>query len=641
MINKYYRADIDGLRGISVLFVILFHLDISLLNGGFLGVDIFFVISGYLITNLILKDSSENKFNIFDFYERRIRRIAPVLFTVILFSIPLSYYNLSAGVLKDYWQSTLSSSLFLSNFLFALEDNYFDISSKFKPLLHTWTLSVEEQFYIFFPLLLIPIYKINKKIFFYFLLILTCLSLYFFFVNPKIYLSTKSDLINRLFEIGIGNYYVSFSRFWEIFFGCIISIIFFKKYKSSNIISIISFLSILFIIIFYNENFIGRKISTLLIIIFTSLLVIFCNNTHIFKLLSNKILVKVGLMSYSLYLVHYLVISYSYVIFAKLNLYLILSNIILIFLISFLIHIFIEKPFRNRNFLNQKKIYSLFFIITLFLILISIIGLTKVFQKHHNDYLKKNIDEKYFPLLIDIKKEGNYVNNKIEHIKKNNIFKSNLENILFLGDSQNWDWVRTLYDTNLKNKYNIVFYDIRTNCYPYIEKEKSIFYDNNCVYLINQIKNFLGENTVKLTIINHLFKNTQEIHNVQPLIDYLKKNRSEIILVGNAEFVNMGIISNAKAKSLSNTKNIEHNFTKNEYIIKSRSILNEHTENFAKKNGINFIDEYDYFCNLENCQFFSKDFKPFFYDNTHLTKYGEDFLKNKLKIFLKKNNIIF
>ena len=180
MINKFYRSDIDGLRGIAVLIVILFHLDISLLSGGFLGVDIFFVISGYLITNLILRDISKNRFNIFNFYERRIRRIAPVLFTVILISIPLSYYSLSAGVLKDFWQSTLSSSLFLSNFLFALEDNYFDVSSKFKPLLHTWSLSVEEQFYVVFPLLLIPIYKMNKKIFIYFLLILTLVSLYFF-----------------------------------------------------------------------------------------------------------------------------------------------------------------------------------------------------------------------------------------------------------------------------------------------------------------------------------------------------------------------------------------------------------------------------------------------------------------------------
>ena len=112
MINKYYRPDIDGLRGIAVLAVNFFNFDISFFKGGFLGVDIFFVISGYLITNLILREINEGNFKILIFFERRIRRIVPALFTVIIISIPLAYYNLSAGVIKDYWQSVLSSLLF-------------------------------------------------------------------------------------------------------------------------------------------------------------------------------------------------------------------------------------------------------------------------------------------------------------------------------------------------------------------------------------------------------------------------------------------------------------------------------------------------------------------------------------------------
>ena len=112
-------------------------------------------------------------------------------------------------------------------------------------------------------------------------------------------------------------------------------------------------------------------------------------------------------------------------------------------------------------------------------------------------------------------------------------------------------------------------------------------------------------------------------------------------MVGNAEFVNMGIISNVKAKSLSNSKIKEYNSNNKKYIIKSRKILNEYTEDIAKKNNINFINEYDYFCNQINCQLFSKDFKPFFYDNSHLTKHGESFLKNILKNILEKNDINF
>ena len=137
--------------------------------------------------------------------------------------------------------------------------------------------------------------------------------------------------------------------------------------------------------------------------------------------------------------------------------------------------------------------------------MISIIGLSKVFQIHHNDF-EKNIDDEYATLLIDIKKEGNYVNNKIEYIKKNNSFNLNSENILFLGDSQNWDWIRTLYNTNFKNKYNFIIYDIRTNCYSYIVNRKRVFNDNNCIFLIDQLKNFLNKNKIKLAIVNHLYK---------------------------------------------------------------------------------------------------------------------------------------
>ena len=143
------RNEISGLRALAIIPVILFHLNYSSFEGGFVGVDIFFVISGYLITSVIVKN--EINFNIFYFYERRIRRILPLLLFVAILTIPLAYYFMLPKNLLDYAQSLSLTSIFLSNFLFWMEEGYWEFSSQMKPLLHTWSLSVEAQFYLFFP----------------------------------------------------------------------------------------------------------------------------------------------------------------------------------------------------------------------------------------------------------------------------------------------------------------------------------------------------------------------------------------------------------------------------------------------------------------------------------------------------------
>ena len=149
-----YRKDIDGLRALAVLPVIFYHAGFKLFSGGFVGVDIFFVISGYLITNIILKDLSEKKFSIINFYERRARRILPALFTVILATSLLSYIFLTKSELGFYFQSVIATVFFFSNFYFWKNAPYFNSESELQPLLHTWSLSIEEQFYIVFPIIM-------------------------------------------------------------------------------------------------------------------------------------------------------------------------------------------------------------------------------------------------------------------------------------------------------------------------------------------------------------------------------------------------------------------------------------------------------------------------------------------------------
>ena len=160
----FYRKEIDGLRALAVLPVIFFHAGFSHFAGGYVGVDIFFVISGYLITSIILSDLSESRFSLSNFYERRARRILPPLYAVMFISSIFVFLNYSPYEAKDFYQSLVAATLFLSNYFFYIETDYFNDFSESAPLLHTWSLAVEEQYYLLFPVLLIFLSRFKKLI---------------------------------------------------------------------------------------------------------------------------------------------------------------------------------------------------------------------------------------------------------------------------------------------------------------------------------------------------------------------------------------------------------------------------------------------------------------------------------------------
>ena len=153
-----YRPDIDGLRALAVLPVVAFHTGLGL-SGGFVGVDIFFVISGFLITSIIFDEAKTNSFSIVGFYERRIRRIIPALFVVIFVTAIAAYALMIPSHLDDFAKSAIASALFFANIWQYLSQGYFTEAAELKPLLHTWSLGIEEQFYIFFPPLFVLLFK--------------------------------------------------------------------------------------------------------------------------------------------------------------------------------------------------------------------------------------------------------------------------------------------------------------------------------------------------------------------------------------------------------------------------------------------------------------------------------------------------
>ena len=230
-----YRGEIDGLRALAVFPVVFFHAGFNLFNGGFVGVDIFFVISGYLITSIILRELEDNTFSLTHFYERRARRILPALFLVIFVTSLLSFVFLTRSELGSYFKSVNATLLLYSNFYFWKTVPYFQSESDLEPLLHTWSISIEEQFYIIFPILLILLNKYFRKSIIFFLTTGFILSLIF---SHWAALNTS----------GVLNFYFTPSRAWELALGGIAAYYLFKKkYILSNILWIPLTLSFFFI----------------------------------------------------------------------------------------------------------------------------------------------------------------------------------------------------------------------------------------------------------------------------------------------------------------------------------------------------------------------------------------------------------
>ena len=403
MNNKDYKPQIDGLRALAVLPVIFFHADFIYFEGGFIGVDIFFVISGYLITTIILKETSKNKFNLINFYTRRSRRILPVLYFITFLTIPFSIILMTGDDLRFFSKEIISVIIFLSNFFFWKNTGYFSPNSDLQPLIHTWSLGVEEQFYIFFPIFFIIVYRFYKNRLVLFISIILFLSLILSQVggNFKIQnLIPNPPFLLLPFEwfwqAGSANFYLPFGRVWELMSGSLVAFYLFNKEikdsKINNFLSIIGLFLIIFSIVFFNEDIQYPSVFTLMPVAGTLLIIFFATQfTILNKFLSFKPLVYTGLISYSLYLWHQPILAFNRIYFDH-DLSIIHSIILLIiaFFLSILTWKFIEQPFRNKKKLSNKKAITYLFLSSLVILIISfLIYFEKIKSKQVS--LPKNI----------------------------------------------------------------------------------------------------------------------------------------------------------------------------------------------------------------------------------------------------------
>ena len=457
-----YRPEIDGLRAIAVGSVILYHAQITVFGyqpfkGGFVGVDIFFVISGYLITSIILKELvTTGFFSLKHFYKKRIRRILPALLFVKLVSLPFAWMYFMPNSFVDFSKSILYSLGFSSNFYFHYSGQQYGAESGlFKPFLHTWSLSVEEQFYILFPITLLVTFKYFRKYLIHILILGFAISL------------GLADWGSR--NHPSFNFYVLPTRGWELLAGSIIA--YFEinngnrsKNKTLNLIlPTIGLLLIGHSILFFNDKMFHPSFYTLSPIIGVCLFIWFSNKKEIItKILSTKLFVGIGLISYSLYLWHYPIFAFArYTEFissaSNMDRKIILG--LFVFLGSIITYYFIEKPARNKDFKFKsilKLITASYLILIIFNSIIAVNGLSFfkigddiMNEKNNNLILKKKI-------LSSVRISSNDICYNPDDLEQCIFNKLSKRSVYLVGDSVMGSLILNLKDKVLNKNYRFV-----------------------------------------------------------------------------------------------------------------------------------------------------------------------------------------
>lgn len=389
----HYRKEVDGLRAVAVIPVILFHAGYEHVAGGFVGVDVFFVISGYLITTIILSEKEKGEFSLLDFYERRARRIIPALFLVMLVSIILSWFLLSPPHMLGFSESLIAVAAFSSNILFWTESGYWGVENELKPLLHTWSLAVEEQYYFLFPLFIMFAWKFGIR-----------------FIQWSVLIAGLASLSLSqwaAYNLPIANFFLLPMRAWELAIGAGVAFYFlyrtpavkpaFYRYAARDELLSWTGLGLIAIAIFsFDESTPFPGFYALLPTIGTALVLVFSTKgTYSGRLLGSSSLVAIGLISYSAYLWHQPLFVFarhsrleepSALLFAGLS--------VISLVLAFFSWKYIEAPFREHKRFSRRQVFAFTAAGSFILISFGIIGhLTEGYQFRVDPELGKIISQ--------------------------------------------------------------------------------------------------------------------------------------------------------------------------------------------------------------------------------------------------------
>ena len=341
-----YRSDIDIIRAISVIGVVLYHLKIPAFKSGFLGVDVFFVISGYLITRNLKEKYTRNFYSLRKFYFNRFKRLFPTLVVTLILSSVMALIFFTPYELRQFRENLISSTFFVENFYLLFNDNYFGDNAELNPLLHLWSLSIEEQFYLFFPFI---VFFIDSK--------------YFKPITWSLFIIsiTSSLIFSSLYPCC--NFYLTTSRIWEILLGTLVYIYYDKffvklsKNKNHNFLKNLCVAIIIFSFCIFNELNLNPGLINFIPTFSGAFYLVLQGNYP--QYIISKIMVDIGRKSYTIYLIHWPLIVFFLNREIKINL---ITLSVGIYLLSAIVFHLIENPIRYRQLLKGKSIYSLLII---------------------------------------------------------------------------------------------------------------------------------------------------------------------------------------------------------------------------------------------------------------------------------------
>ena len=657
-----YRSEIDGLRALAVVPVILFHAGFELFSGGFVGVDVFFVISGYLITTILIEDIENNRFSLVNFYERRARRILPALFLVMLVCIPFAWMWMLPYQMIDFSHSLAAVSLFASNILFWYEDGYFAAASEEKPLLHTWSLAVEEQYYVLFPIFLLLAWRFGKNRVFWMIVVMAAISL----------LASEWGWRNRhMAAANLANFYLTPTRAWEIFSGSIAAFVVQKRgVKSNNALSLTGLAAIIYAVFAYDETTPFPSVYALVPVLGVVLLVLYADKeTLAARLLSTKAFVGIGLISYSAYLWHQPLFAFARIrLLEQPSSGLMLALCFLSLLLAFASWKFVEQPFRNRKHFSRQFIFLSSTAMILGFTLVGVSGhLSNGYESRFPDEVAYILEAKTIrkPMRPACRRFSS--KNPITHIN-NGSWYGNPENatlkVLYWGDSH----VGAVPMELCRISNNLAIYRVVYPGCPPVLGLYRVRSSSECEKFNNRVFDFLQNTNFDIVVLSsrwrlyftaQIFDNglgasvghrvffdsnlSKKITRRERVIETTKEfvsqlsssfNTSEIIVIGQIPEAGWNVPERVAKRFISNGS-ISDEYISRNHVEESTRVV-EDTFSSLGLDNVHYVNPLDTFCTEQICRQ-NIGFNLLYWDSNHLTQSGAAMLATDVYTVIEKN----
>ena len=635
-----YRRDIDGLRAIAILSVLVFHLDKSFLSGGYVGVDIFFVISGFLITKLLVGEiQSSGGVSFKGFYLRRVRRLFPAMFFCFSFSAIGAYYSLSPLHLAEFGESLIYAIASFSNFFFWSSASYFDTQSQLKPLLHTWSLSIEEQFYMLWPALLLLLHRLLPKIgVLLAVLSLGVLSLWanIYFLENHEQLATSLALGEEKLDINSTVFYLLPFRVIEFVIGG--ALVWLPSTDSrrsigSTALCIVGLLLITYSMVEFNQLTPFPHAWALIPCIGAALLIYAGQRSYLYALLSNRVMVFFGLISYSLYLIHWPIIVFyrSWNLepaSAKDNWIIVISSIV----IACLMYRFVEQPFRrpkqsqtsvtDKPYSNRPFVLSSIGLACVMMLIGASMLLSKGWVWRYPAEMVAQVSMSH----DDFRKD--FWLNMRSHQGQ---FKASTKpKVLIIGDSMAGDLINSLIAAGADDELDIATILIESNCkgvMPMTDAQYRRTIPSNkletCRAEHQKILDSQALGQADAVILASYWLGPNLLEPIKDTIEQLKqKGVSKVFVQGLKVHLVDGIAFFAKKAFQNNNHQIR---------VKMNPVGVEQNHQLKRIEGdYQYFDFLPMLCDDKGCQRITEDGDLIIFDGTHLTPAGTKFIGEKI-----------